>query len=521
MDSQGLINILTLNTAQAGESINLCLQSANKNTNFLEFLKNAVLSETDSEINVLEDVNVAVQENYIFAENREMFSEIILQLLALRNQNSPVDAQKSAVLPIIFHGDENLTSVDNDSKSGLKVLRQKSLAGLLASIINSILKTLSDNKEIEKDSNLDENTSNKPTKDISEKCQVNESDARTITIILTDLHYLNRDRQIKVEQINTDYTSALKEETIGYKPSIFSEINPGLNNTSNKPTKDISEKCQVNESDARTITIILTDLHYLNRDRQIKVEQINTDYTSALKEESGAYKPVLLPEDLDKKINMMMKEEATMPSLNEKGIELKVDTDNEGLSISKPKFAWENKLYDISPNLEEIKNTQEHKKKIESKEQGFVYERINAYDIGADKIANSKTEGTIRISHQEIAERIEKIIDRFSHEKETADMVIKFRLNENDILHVSLKREGAHISVNIKSTNMDVISMFYAQKETIVKDLEEKNVFTEIFVYPDGSQHQKNGQTNEDNRKHYRKRKDEREFYEVLMTQEV
>ncbi|HOJ44178.1 MAG TPA: hypothetical protein PK800_08635, partial [Syntrophorhabdaceae bacterium] len=94
-------------------------------------------------------------------------------------------------------------------------------------------------------------------------------------------------------------------------------------------------------------------------------------------------------------------------------------------------------------------------------------------------------------------------------------------LNENDILHVSLKREGAHISVNIKSTNMDVISMFYAQKETIVKDLEEKNVFTEIFVYPDGSQHQKNGQTNEDNRKHYRKRKDEREFYEVLMTQEV
>lgn len=469
MDLPAFINILTPDTSQVKDFNNLFLYTGNKNINFLEFLKNAFLADAELET---KDLNVTFQEHDTPFENKEMLSEIILQLMTWKNQNFSLEEKTKEGLPVILQLDGNSISINIDyqgidSQEHKEISEQKRLEELLAYIINGMLKSVSKGQRIDKDSNLNTVKNNPLTKDPLENEPHSKEEAKTITINLAvSPCILYPEKQVETE---TPYTKR-PVESKNYKSILFFE---GLE-------KNINKEKLINLGAS---------------------EKTRTDF------------------DLINK--KTLKGDALMTALDEKEIEFKGNLINTELHPSKPKIDWEKKLFEISPDLEVLKDIEKNKERLESKDETLVYERINVYDMNGNNINDIKADETVRISTHEMAEKIEKIMDRFFQSKETSDMVIKFKLNDNDTLYVSLKREGLHISVNIKSANNDVINMFYAHKETIVKSLEEKNIFTEIFVYPDGSQNQKDRQHGGDGRRYYRKRNNDKEFYEVLITQKV
>jgi len=553
MDLPAFINILTPDTSQVKDFNNLFLYTGNKNINFLEFLKNAFLADAELET---KDLNVTFQEHDTPFENKEMLSEIILQLMTWKNQNFSLEEKTKEGLPVILQLDGNSISINIDyqgidSQEHKEISEQKRLEELLAYIINGMLKSVSKGQRIDKDSNLNTVKNNPLTKDPLENEPHSKEEAKTITINLAvSPCILYPEKQVETETI------PLTKDPLENEPHSKEEAKTITINLAVSPcilypekqvetetiplTKDPLENEPHSKEEAKTITINLAvSPCILYPEKQVETE---TPYTKR-PVESKNYKSILFFEGLEKNINKeklinlgasektrtdfdlinkkTLKGDALMTALDEKEIEFKGNLINTELHPSKPKIDWEKKLFEISPDLEVLKDIEKNKERLESKDETLVYERINVYDMNGNNINDIKADETVRISTHEMAEKIEKIMDRFFQSKETSDMVIKFKLNDNDTLYVSLKREGLHISVNIKSANNDVINMFYAHKETIVKSLEEKNIFTEIFVYPDGSQNQKDRQHGGDGRRYYRKRNNDKEFYEVLITQKV
>ena len=89
-----------------------------------------------------------------------------------------------------------------------------------------------------------------------------------------------------------------------------------------------------------------------------------------------------------------------------------------------------------------------------------------------------------------VAQKIEEIVERYSEVKKSGDMLIRFKIDNGEILELNLKNNGENILIHIKSTNSELISMFTNQRDMIIKSLEEKNIFASIFINPDGANNQ-------------------------------
>ena len=89
-----------------------------------------------------------------------------------------------------------------------------------------------------------------------------------------------------------------------------------------------------------------------------------------------------------------------------------------------------------------------------------------------------------------VAQKIEEIVERYSEVKKSGDMLIRFKIDNGEILELNLKNNGENILIQIKSTNSELISMFTNQRDMIIKSLEEKNIFASIFINPDGANNQ-------------------------------
>ncbi|MCX8111213.1 MAG: hypothetical protein N3D15_08205, partial [Syntrophorhabdaceae bacterium] len=87
----------------------------------------------------------------------------------------------------------------------------------------------------------------------------------------------------------------------------------------------------------------------------------------------------------------------------------------------------------------------------------------------------------------QMVQKIEDIIEQYSEVKKNSEMFIRFKIDDGEILQVNMKNNGENILVNIKSSSSEIIGIFNNQKETIIKTLEEKNIFASIFVNPDGA----------------------------------
>ena len=79
-------------------------------------------------------------------------------------------------------------------------------------------------------------------------------------------------------------------------------------------------------------------------------------------------------------------------------------------------------------------------------------------------------------------DRIEKITEQFAGKNTAFDMVVRLKVDERESLIVGFKDHGQRISVEIKTTNENTGSILQSQKEEIMKQLEEKDVYTNIYV---------------------------------------
>jgi hypothetical protein len=86
-----------------------------------------------------------------------------------------------------------------------------------------------------------------------------------------------------------------------------------------------------------------------------------------------------------------------------------------------------------------------------------------------------------------MTDKIEKIIEQLSARGSSMDMVLRLKIDDRETLLVGLKNEGQKVIVDVKTSNEGTMNILQTQKETISRNLEEKHVYTNIFVDPDSN----------------------------------
>jgi hypothetical protein len=85
-----------------------------------------------------------------------------------------------------------------------------------------------------------------------------------------------------------------------------------------------------------------------------------------------------------------------------------------------------------------------------------------------------------------VTDRIEKIVEQFSSKGSQMDMVVRLKLDDKETLLVGLRHEGQKVVVDVKTSNDSLANLLQAHKDEIARNLEDKNIFTSIYVQPDG-----------------------------------
>ncbi len=117
-----------------------------------------------------------------------------------------------------------------------------------------------------------------------------------------------------------------------------------------------------------------------------------------------------------------------------------------------------------------------------------------------------------------MTEKIEKIVEQYSAKGPSMDMIIRLKINDNETLLVGLKNDGQRVTVDIRTTNEGVINLLQTQKDDIARNLEEKNVFTNIFVDPDGDGSFERREARRENQRNSKETAKQKDFIEFLET---
>jgi hypothetical protein len=114
-----------------------------------------------------------------------------------------------------------------------------------------------------------------------------------------------------------------------------------------------------------------------------------------------------------------------------------------------------------------------------------------------------------------VTDRIEKIVEQFSSKSSQIDMVVRLKLDDKETLLVGLRHEGQKVIVDVKASNDGLVNLLQAHKDDIARHLEDKNIFTSIFVQPDGEKNfQRQNQREQD--KEDRKQEANASFVSIL-----
>jgi predicted transcriptional regulator len=117
-----------------------------------------------------------------------------------------------------------------------------------------------------------------------------------------------------------------------------------------------------------------------------------------------------------------------------------------------------------------------------------------------------------------MTEKIEKIVEQYSAKGPSMDMIIRLKINDNETLLVGLKNDGQRVTVDIRTTNEGVINLLQTQKDDIARNLEEKNVFTNIFVDPDSDGSFERREERRENQRNSKETAKQKNFIEFLET---
>ncbi|MCX8022122.1 MAG: hypothetical protein N2745_05050 [Syntrophorhabdaceae bacterium] len=108
-------------------------------------------------------------------------------------------------------------------------------------------------------------------------------------------------------------------------------------------------------------------------------------------------------------------------------------------------------------------------------------ERLN--NIGD---TGDKAEGVLK-SHFNLVDRVEKIIEEAVNKNESLNVVVRLKFNEDDTILLGFKQEGKSIIVDIKTMDARITNILQTNRDTIIRNLEDKNIYANIFINPDGT----------------------------------
>jgi len=114
-----------------------------------------------------------------------------------------------------------------------------------------------------------------------------------------------------------------------------------------------------------------------------------------------------------------------------------------------------------------------------------------------------------------VTDRIEKIVEQFSGRGSQMDMVVRLKLDDKETLLVGLKYEGQKIIVDVKASNDGLVNLIQTHKDDIARHLEDKNIFTSIFVQPDGEKNAER-QNQREGKKENKKQEAKASFINIL-----
>jgi hypothetical protein len=114
-----------------------------------------------------------------------------------------------------------------------------------------------------------------------------------------------------------------------------------------------------------------------------------------------------------------------------------------------------------------------------------------------------------------VNDRIEKIVEQFSSRNSQMDMVVRLKLDDKETLLVGLRHEGQKVIVDVKASNDGLVNLLQAHKDDIARHLEDKNIFTNIFVQPDGERNFER-QSQRENKKEDSKQEANTSFVNIL-----
>lgn len=114
-----------------------------------------------------------------------------------------------------------------------------------------------------------------------------------------------------------------------------------------------------------------------------------------------------------------------------------------------------------------------------------------------------------------VTDRIEKIVEQFSGRNSQMDMVVRLKLDDTETLLVGLRHEGQKVIVDVKASNDGLVNLLQAHKDDIARHLEDKNIFTNIFVQPDGERNFER-QNQRENKKEDSKQEANTSFVNIL-----
>jgi hypothetical protein len=117
-----------------------------------------------------------------------------------------------------------------------------------------------------------------------------------------------------------------------------------------------------------------------------------------------------------------------------------------------------------------------------------------------------------------MTEKIEKVIEQYSSNGTSADMVVRLKINDKDTVLVGLKNDGQKIMVDVKTTSEGVMNILQNQKDSIIRNLEEKNIYTNIFVDPDGNGSFERRETKREHQRNPKETAKQKDFIELLET---
>ncbi|MCX5813512.1 MAG: hypothetical protein NT178_13360 [Proteobacteria bacterium] len=184
-------------------------------------------------------------------------------------------------------------------------------------------------------------------------------------------------------------------------------------------------------------------------------------------------------------------------------------------------FAQGEKLFDESlmNQKKEVVEPQSKDIKISFKDNDFLsYSKQDHFEnalVQETQRHNSVKEASFT---SVMTEKIEKIVEQYSAKGASMDMIVRLKINDKDTLLVGLRNEGQRVIVDIKTANGGLINILQTNKDDIMRSLEEKNVYTNIFVDPDGNGSFDKREAKRENQRNPKETAKQKDFVEFLET---